>query len=169
MTMKYADAKHRFIQQWGALGTVWGISRTMAQIQAVLLLSPEPMTADEIMEELGISRGNVSMSLKSLIDWGVATKEYKVGERKEYFRAEKDIYRVATQVAHERRKRELEPMLHMLESIKEMDDQEVSKSKREEMKEVSGNILDLGRKCDSLLKKFISAEKNWFLNKIMKL
>ena len=169
MTMKYDEAKHRFIQQWGALGSSWGISRTMAQIQAVLLLSPEPMTADDLMEELGISRGNVSMSLKSLIDWGVATKEYKAGERKEYFKAEKDIYRVATQVAHERRKRELEPVLHMLESIKGMDDQEVSKSKREEMKKVGSNILDLAKKSDSILKKFISAEKNWFLNKIMKL
>jgi len=169
MTMKYTDAKHRFIQQWGALGTAWGISRTMAQIQAVLLLSPVPMTADELMEELGISRGNVSMSLKSLIEWGVATKEYKVGERKEYFRAEKDIYRVATQVAHERRKRELEPVLHMLESIKHMDDPDVSKSKKEEMKSVTDNILDLAKKSDKLLKTFISAEKNWFLNKIMKL
>lgn len=169
MTLKYDEAKHRFIQQWGALGSAWGISRTMAQIQAVLLLSPEPMTADDLMEELGISRGNVSMSLKSLIDWGVATKEFKAGERKEYFKAEKDIYRVATQVAHERRKRELEPVLHMLESIKDMDDQEVSKSKREEMKKVGSNILDLAKKSDSLLKKFISAEKNWFLNKIMKL
>lgn len=169
MTMKYDEAKNKFVQQWGALGTAWGISRTMAQIHAVLLLSPESMTADELMEELGISRGNVSMSLKALIEWGIATKEYKVGERKEYFIAEKDIYRVATQVASERRKRELEPVLHMLESIKSMDDQEVSASKREELENVTSQILGLAKKSDSLLKKFISAERNWLFNKLLKL
>lgn len=169
MTMKYDEAKNRFVQQWGALGTAWGISRTMAQIHAVLLLSPKSMTADELMDELGISRGNVSMSLKSLIDWGIITKEYKAGERKEFFIAEKDIYRVATQVAHERRKRELEPVLHMLETIKDIHDESVPASKRDELNNVSGQILSFAKKSDSLLKKFVSAERNWFFNKLMKL
>ena len=115
--MQYTDAKNKFIQSWGSLGSSWGISRTMAQIHAVLLLSPDSMTADEIIDELKISRGNVSMSLKSLIEWGIVTKEYKPGERKEYFVAEKDVFRVATQIAQERRKRELAPVIHMLESI----------------------------------------------------
>jgi len=166
--MKYDDAKNRFIQQWGALGTAWGISRTMAQIHALLLLSPYSMTADDILEELGISRGNVSMSLKSLIEWGIVTKEFKAGERKEFFVAEKDIYRVATQVAQERRKRELEPVIHMLETIKMMEDDSVAKAKTDEMKTMTKQLLDFAKKGDSFVQKFVSAEKNWFFNKILK-
>jgi len=168
MEIKYDEAKNRFVQQWGALGTAWGISRTMAQIHALLLLSPTSMTADDILEELGISRGNVSMSLKSLLEWGIVTKEYKAGERKEFFVAEKDIYRVATQVAQERRKRELEPVIHMLESIKKMEDKAVDKAKVKEMKSMTKQLLDFAKKGDSFIQKFISAEKNWFFNKILK-
>lgn len=167
--MQYAEAKHKFIQSWGALGSSWGISRTMAQIHAILLLSPESMTADEILEELGISRGNVSMSLKSLMEWGIVTKEYKAGERKEYFVAEKDIYHVATQIAQERRKRELAPVIHMLDSIKDFEVDKTAKSKGEELKNVSSQLLSFAKKSDMILQKFISAEKNWFFNKIMKL
>ena len=167
--MDYSDAKNKFIQSWGALGSAWGISRTMAQIHAILLLSPTSMTADEIMEELGISRGNASMSLKSLIEWGIVSKEYKAGERKEYFVADKDIYHVATQIAQERRKRELAPVIHMLESIKDFDTSKTTKSKVEELKNVQGQLLSFAKKSDMILQKFISAEKNWFFNKLMKL
>jgi len=166
--MQYSEAKNKFIQSWGSLGSSWGISRTMAQIHAILLLSPESMTADEILEELVISRGNVSMSLKSLIEWGIVTKEYKAGERKEYFVAEKDIFRVATQIAQERRKRELAPVIHMLDSIKDFEVEKTAKSKGEELKNVSSQLLDFAKKSYMILQKFISAEKNWFFNKLLK-
>ena len=166
--MHYTDAKHKFIQSWGSLGSSWGISRTMAQIHAVLLLSPNSLTADEIIEELKISRGNVSMSLKSLIEWGIVSKEFKPGERKEYFVAEKDVYRVATQIAQERRKRELAPVIHMLESIEGFETKDTSKSKADELKNISGHILDFAKKSDKVLQKFINAEKNWFFNLLMK-
>ena len=166
--MQYTDAKNKFIQSWGSLASSWGISRTMAQIHAVLLLSPDAMTADEIIEVLKISRGNVSMSLKSLIDWGIVTKEYKPGERKEYFIAEKDVYRVATQIAQERRKRELAPVIHMLESIQGFETKNSTKTETEELKNVSKQILEFAKKSDIVLQKFISAEKNWFFNKLMK-
>ena len=167
--MNYSEAKNKFVQSWGSLGSSWGISRTMAQIHAILLLSPESMTADELLEELGISRGNVSMSLKSLIEWGIVHKEYRAGERKEYFYAEKDIYRVATQIAQERRKRELAPVIHMLEVIQNADISDVTKSKGEELKKTGGQILEFAKKSDSLLQKFIQAEKHWILNKLLKL
>jgi len=166
--MQYSEAKNKFIQSWGSLGSSWGISRTMAQIHAILLLSPESLTADDLIDELKISRGNVSMSLKSLIEWGIVTKEYKPGERKEYFVAEKDIYRVATQIAQERRKRELAPVIHMLESIKGFEAEKTAKSKGDELKNVSSQLLDFAKKSDMILQKFISAEKNWFFNKLLK-
>ena len=167
--MQYSEAKNKFIQSWGSLGSSWGISRTMAQIHAILLLSPVSMTADQLIDELKISRGNVSMSLKSLIEWGIVTKEYKPGERKEYFVAEKDIYRVATQIAQERRKRELAPVIHMLESIEGFEIENTAKTKGEELKKVSTQLLDFAKKSNMILQKFISAEKNWFFNKLMKL
>ena len=89
--MNLEEAKYKFIQEWGVLGSTWGINRAMAQIHAFLMLSPESKTTDEVMEALKISRGNANMNMRALIDWGLVYKEYKPGERKEYFYAEKDL------------------------------------------------------------------------------
>ena len=83
--MKLIEAKSQFIQAWGTLGSKWGINRTMAQLHALLMVSPDPMTADELMEELNISRGNVNMNVRELMDWGLVEKMHKPGDRKEYF------------------------------------------------------------------------------------
>src|SRR5438046_438408 len=108
--MKYNEAKDKFIQVWGKLGSSWGINRTMAQVHALLLISPEPLSDEDIMEELKISRGNANMNLRELINWGLVEKEHVKGERREFFSAEKDIWKVAMQIAKERKKRELEPV-----------------------------------------------------------
>src|ERR1700722_14124721 len=115
--MKLNEGKEKFIQAWGTLGSSWGINRTMAQVHALLLIAPDPLSAEEIMEELNISRGNANMNVRALMDWGLVSKEFKSGERKEFFTAEKDIWKVATQVMKERRKRELEPVLKVLGEI----------------------------------------------------
>ncbi|MCB0624548.1 MAG: transcriptional regulator, partial [Saprospiraceae bacterium] len=81
--MDLREGKEKFIQSWGALGSSWGVNRTMAQIHALLLISPEALSADEIMEDLMVSRGNANMNLRALIDWGLVYKELKPGERKE--------------------------------------------------------------------------------------
>ncbi|MEO8860195.1 MAG: MarR family transcriptional regulator, partial [Ginsengibacter sp.] len=104
--MKLSDAKQQFISSWGAFGTHWGINRTMAQIHALLLVSFDPITQDDIMEQLTISRGNVNMNIRDLIGWGLVDRVIITGERKEYFTAEKDIWKVATQIIKERKKRE---------------------------------------------------------------
>ena len=85
--MDLQEGKEKFIQSWGALGSSWGVNRTMAQIHALLLISPEPMSAEEIMEELKISRGNANMNIRALIDWGLVFKTLIKGERKEFFMA----------------------------------------------------------------------------------
>src|SRR6188474_963118 len=112
--MKLNEAQDKFIQAWGTLGSSWGINRTMAQIHALLLVSPDALSTEEIMEDLNISRGNANMNIRALLDWNLVYKELKPGERREYFSAEKDIWKVATQVIRERRKRELEPVLKVL-------------------------------------------------------
>jgi len=119
--MKLTEAKQQFIGSWGAFGTHWGINRTMAQIHALLLISPDPMTQDDIMEELDISRGNTNMNIRELINWRLVERVLLPGERKEYFSAEKDIWKVVKQIVKERKKRELEPMLQLLDKLENVD------------------------------------------------
>ena len=114
LRMELQEAKDRFVQVWGTLATQWGINRTMAQIHAYLMISPDSLATEDLMTQLQISRGNVSMNLRDLMDWGLVFKELRPGERKEYFFAEKDAWKVAKQVAKERRKRELEPVIKLL-------------------------------------------------------
>ena len=116
--MELQEAKDRFVQAWGTLATQWGINRTMAQIHALLMISPNSLTTEDLMTQLQISRGNVSMNLRDLMDWGLVFKELRPGERKEYFFAEKDAWKVAKQVAKERRRREIEPVIKLLEELR---------------------------------------------------
>jgi DNA-binding transcriptional regulator GbsR (MarR family) len=102
-------AKDEFVAQWGALSSSWGISRTMAQIHALLLVSPEAMCTDQIMEDLQISRGNAHGNLKELVAWGIVRSSVRKGDRKEYFEAEKDIWKMFCIIARERKRREIEP------------------------------------------------------------
>src|SRR6187455_3515552 len=119
--MKLPEAKQQFISSWGAFGTHWGINRTMAQIHALLLVSPDPLTQDDIMEGLNISRGNTNMNIRELINWGLVDRVILSGERKEYFTAEKDVWKVATQIIKERKKRELDPLLKLLAQLENID------------------------------------------------
>ncbi len=111
---KLHQAREEFVAQWGALGTQWGINRTMAQIHALLMTAPTPMTTDEVMENLQISRGNAHTNLKELVAWGLLRVVVKKGERREYFEAEKDVWTIFTIVARERKRREIEPALAIL-------------------------------------------------------
>ncbi|MFQ5612076.1 MAG: GbsR/MarR family transcriptional regulator [Anaerolineae bacterium] len=106
--------KEQFILHWGEMGPRWGINRTMAQVQALLFISPEPLSAEEIMNELQISRGNVSMTLRELIDWGIVYKVHLKGERREYFTSEKDVWELFRTIARERKKREVDPTVRLL-------------------------------------------------------
>ena len=107
--------KDKFVSQWGVMGTQWGINRTMAQIHALLMTSPEAMTTDEVMEELSISRGNAHTNLKELVNWGLLRIVTRKGERKEYFEAELDVWEIFRRIVRERKKREIDPALDLLE------------------------------------------------------
>lgn len=165
--MEYKEAKDQFVQSWGALGSSWGISRTMAQIHAILMVSPQSMTAEEIMEDLGISRGNVSMSLKSLIEWGIVFKEYKPNDRKEYFRSEKDIWAMTLQVAEERRRRELLPVIRMLDKVSSAK-LELKNKDHKEFNKMTKELNKMAKQSDKVLGAFVKAEKNWFFSKFLK-
>ena len=96
-------SKEKFLQAFGTFGSDWGINRTMAQIHALLLISPEPLSTDKIMDELKVSRGSANMNLRALIDWNLVHKELKAGDRKEYFVAEKDMWEVVKRIVIQRK------------------------------------------------------------------
>lgn len=165
--MKLTEAKQQFISSWGAFGTHWGINRTMAQIHALLLVSPDPLTQDDIMEELNISRGNTNMNIRELINWGLVERVLLSGERKEYFSAEKDIWKVVKQIVKERKKRELEPMLQLLDKLEGVEGDKKDKYVKSFVDTVSG-IKKLGRQADKTLDTMIKAEESWFVGALMK-
>ena len=166
--MKLAEAKSQFIQAWGTLGSKWGINRTMAQLHALLFVSAQPMSTEEMMEELNISRGNVNMNIRELMDWGLVEKKHKPGDRKEYFWAEKDIWKVTKQVAKERKKRELEPIIKVLEQVSEVEGDKKDKNVKAFVDSISG-IKRMANNADKTLDTMIKAEENWFFGGILKL
>lgn len=113
-------AQDRFIACWGKMGSAWGISRTMAEVHALLFISGEPLCTDDIMERLEISRGNASMSLRALLEWGVVARAHRRGDRKEYFTAEQDVWAMFRAVVRERMKREADPTLASLYEIRDL-------------------------------------------------
>lgn len=165
--MKLAEAKQQFISSWGAFGTHWGINRTMAQIHALLLVSPDAMTQDDIMEELNISRGNTNMNIRELINWGLVERVILSGERKEYFTAEKDIWKVVKQIVRERKKRELDPMLKLLDQLEDVDGDKRDKNVKTFVETIS-SIKRLGQQADKTLDVMTRAEENWFVNTVVK-
>jgi DNA-binding transcriptional regulator GbsR (MarR family) len=166
--MKLAEAKNQFIQAWGTLGSKWGINRTMAQLHALLMVSPEPLSTEDMMEELNISRGNVNMNIRDLMDWGLVEKVHKPGDRKEYFSAEKDIWKATKQVAKERKKRELEPVIKVLEQVSEIEGDKKDKNVKAFVESIN-NIKRIATNADKTIDTMIKAEENWFFGTLLKL
>lgn len=113
------QAQDRFITTWGQMGSTWGISRTMAEVHALLFITGEALCTDDAMERLAISRGNASMSLRALVDWGVVQRVHKRGDRKEYFAATGDVWVMLQAILRERMKREIHPALANLCEIRD--------------------------------------------------
>lgn len=107
-------ARDEFVAQWGALGTSWGINRTMAKVHALMLSRQDCLSTDEVMDELEISRGNAHTNLKELVSWGLVRLVVKKGERREFFEAERDVWKIFTIIARERKRREIDPALETL-------------------------------------------------------
>jgi DNA-binding transcriptional regulator GbsR (MarR family) len=166
--MNLSEAKQKFIESWGKLGSEWGINRTMAQVHALLLISPEALTTDEIIEALSISRGNANMTLRDLIGWGLIEKQHRAGERKEYFYAEKDAWSIARQVAKERKKRELDPVLKVLDELSKVEG-EASDPEFKSFNKTINDINKLAKNVDSTIETMMKVEENWFWGSILKI
>ncbi|XRE43913.1 hypothetical protein ACIVBQ_002117 [Tenacibaculum discolor] len=166
-SMKLEDAKLKYIHTWGSLATSWGINKTMAQVHALLLVSTKPLSADEIMETLKISRGNVNMNVRALIDWGIVSKEFVVGERKEFFVADKDIWELFKQVTKERKKREIEPVLKVLDELQE--DVKENSEEAEAFKKVMNDLSSVTKTVNGILEKAVKADEHWLLSNFTKM
>jgi len=164
--MTTQEKKDKFVQSWGSIGSNWGINRTMAQIHALLLTSEKPLSAEDIKNGLQISVGNANMNIRALIDWGLVHKELIPGQRKEFFVAEKDMWEVVKRIVIQRKKKELEPILRLLNDVGDID------TKNKEDEEFAKVIKDLklySTKVDSTLDRLTNADSNWFVGTFMKM
>ena len=164
--MKLEEAKIKYIHTWGSLATSWGINKTMAQVHALLLVSTNPLSAEDIMETLQISRGNVNMNVRALIDWGIVSKEFVVGERKEFFVADKDVWELFKQITKERKKREIEPVLKVLDELQQIDD---SSEDGMQFKKVLNDLSSVTTTVNGILDRAIKADEHWLLSNFTKI
>lgn len=165
--MEYQEAKEKFISTWGSLGTLWGINKAMAQIQALLFISTKPLSMEDIMEELQISRGNTSMNLRQLMDWGIVAKALIPGERKEFFTTEKDVQELARIIAKERSRREIQPVSKVLKEVSSIKDDGTEKTK--ELIKQTKALYDLTETADIMLNKIVNQQQNWITKSLIKL
>lgn len=112
--MKLTPVMEKFILHWGEMGTRWGVNRTVAQIHALLYLSPQALNAEQISETLGVARSNVSTSLKELMSWGLVRVNHVLGDRRDHFETMQDLWEIFNCVVAERKKREIDPTLSLL-------------------------------------------------------
>ena len=164
--MEFKEAKNKFVQTSGALGSQWGINKTMAQIHALLMVSSEAVSMEDIMEELQISRGNASMNIRALMDWGIVYKEYKAGERREFFTAEKDLDELAVKISRERSKREIKPALKVLKEVSSISANTTSEEKH--FVDQTKKLYDFVLKADNVLDKITEYKDNWLAQIFMK-
>jgi HTH-type transcriptional regulator, glycine betaine synthesis regulator len=108
------EIEQRFVELWGDMSSWWGVSRTMAEIHGLLYISGEGMTAEQIQERLGISRGNVSMNIRTLVEWGLVRRVHKRGDRRDYYESLTDVWEMFTVLAQQRKRREIDPVIRTL-------------------------------------------------------
>lgn len=113
--MHLTPVMQRFVLHWGEMGTRWGVNRTVAQVHALLYLAPEPLPAEEIAETLSVARSNVSTSLKELQSWGLVTIAHVLGDRRDHFAARSDTWDILLTILEQRKRREIEPTLAVLQ------------------------------------------------------
>lgn len=145
--MNYKETQEEFVQLWSNLSSNWGINKAMAQIHALLLSVENPMTTDEIMEALTMSRSNANLNIRALLDWGLIYKKSLAGDRKEYFVAEKDIWEVSIKIVKERRRREIEPVI---KDLKQLSAFEANNFEEKNFKNVLTSIVENAEKLNSM-------------------
>jgi DNA-binding transcriptional regulator GbsR (MarR family) len=143
------EAVQKLVDSWGAMGVLWGINRSMARVHALLIASDEPLSLDEISEQLEISRGNASMCLKELRNWRVIQRVHKPGDRRDYYVPEQDVLRMFFRIATERKKREFDPALAAVRQALQLSPEQMSdevRARLQDMEELLSSVDELGRR-----------------------
>jgi DNA-binding transcriptional regulator GbsR (MarR family) len=149
------EVHERFIDLWGSMGVLWGINRSMARIQAYILISPNPVTLDEVAGHLNISKGNASMSLNELRNWGVIQRMHQSGDRRDFYCTEPDSWKMLFNIAKERKKREFDPALNALRDL-------LAEGATDKSPQVAERLTELEKLMsifDQVAAKFLSDEK----------
>lgn len=165
--MKLEEAKMEFVQAWGATGSAWGIPRSMAQIHALLLASHQALSTEEVMDTIKLSRGNVNINMRELMNWRLVSKQNKLGERKEFFTAQNNIMTMAQHIVEERKRRELTPILDLLSNFKQTKiegDKEAVAHFQKLVEELNDFITQL----DQLSEIWLKLKDNFFFKKMIK-
>ena len=138
--MQLTPVMERYVLHWGEMGTRWGVNRSVAQIHALLYLSPRPLTAEEIADTLTLARSNVSTSIRELQSWGLVSLSHLMGDRRDHFEAKKDLWEMLLTIVEERKEREIDPTLTMLRQC--VLDADEDKSTDPEIKARMARMLD---------------------------
>jgi DNA-binding transcriptional regulator GbsR (MarR family) len=150
-----AEEKNRFVESWGSMGILWGINRSMARIHAYLLVSQEPVDSEAIADYLRISRGNTSMCLKELRNWGVVQRVNISGDRRDFYVSEPDTWKMLYRIALNRKSREFDPALHALRHLLSEADMKESEKVYERLSQVEDILATL----DHIMTRFLESEK----------
>src|SRR4051812_25950954 len=161
-----------FIRRWGEMGQTWGINRTMAEIHALLYITGQGLCTDDVMERLNISRGNASMSLRALVDWGIIRRMHRRGERREYFESIGDVWEMFSIIAAERKRREMDPVLETIKQCQRMlDETTLGRGARDESIQVTRQRLagmeEFMEVTNKIFQQFVSNAKSG-LNKVVR-
>jgi DNA-binding transcriptional regulator GbsR (MarR family) len=172
-TEKYQKAIDQFVLLWGEMASAWGINKTMAQIHALLYAESEPLDTNAIMAGLDISRGNANMNLRNLVQWQLIYKVHKKGERKDYYKAEKDVWNIVAKIVKERQQREIAPIRNNLQQCLSLfDNPEELNSHEAELKERLENFvefLDMFNRFTEAMLPYINKKNLKFLKQLVKL
>jgi DNA-binding transcriptional regulator GbsR (MarR family) len=146
--------EQELVDLWRSMSSLWGISPTMAQVHGLLFVTGEALSMDDIMERLGISRGNVSMNLTKLVEWGLVRRAHRRGDRRDYYEAPGDVWEMFTLIAAQRKRREIDPMLGALRQCVERLAPEAGEQRRR-----VGDLLAFLTLVDGLAQRFFESHK----------
>ncbi len=160
------ESQERFIALWGQMASSWGIPRSMAEVHALLYLSDTTLNTDDVMARLDISRGSASMTLRSLLDWGVISRVHRRGDRKEYFSAEQDVWKLFRMILRERKKREIEPLLDELHTCRDLSDTLNPGRKKRTLDPEAARLKALNDRLDNMIEfvEMINSVSNHLMN-----
>lgn len=162
------DVQDKFIHHWGTLGSSWGVNKTMTQIHALLMVTDDALTTDDLMDRLKISRGNAHSNVKELVNWGIAKQVIIPGARKDYYTAEKEPWKLLCTVARERKRREIEPAIEAIADC--LQDAKTIKTKAaKEFREQLSELQEFLQMADKILSKVGRSERSKVLKWMMTL